>query len=310
MAYRLERDESVIAGLKRVVREEIKSASAGLSGKKGLSRDVAIHEARKSIKKVRAILRLVGDDPAVDATGENARLRDIGRRLSEFRDAFVMIATFDGLKNKYKDKAGKKLQRIRGGLVRKTKQDLKEKDVEIVIGHAASALRKTGKRAARWPLDRDGYAAIGPGLEQTYRAGRAALARVRKDPTAIRYHELRKRVKDHWYHTRLLERLWTDVMTACEKSLKNLETWLGEDHNLVVLQETILAEPDFYGIKSEIKLLIELIDRYQKELREQSVAMAERVYEEKPREFRRRMKRLWDAWQHEPKAFEKASTAA
>src|SRR5271154_3986471 len=69
MAYRLERGESVIKGLKRVVRDEMESASDCLSGKKTkqagrktnhagkpTNRDEAIHGARKSIKKIRAVL--------------------------------------------------------------------------------------------------------------------------------------------------------------------------------------------------------------------------------------------------------------
>ena len=60
MAYRLKRDEPVIDGLKRVISEEIKSAGDRLSGKNKTTRDEAIHESRKSIKKkVRATLRLV-----------------------------------------------------------------------------------------------------------------------------------------------------------------------------------------------------------------------------------------------------------
>ena len=80
-------------------------------------------------------------------------------------------------------------------------------------------------------------------MERTFRAGRAALENVRENPTADNFHDLRKRVKDHWYHIRLLEGLWTDVMQAHEKSLKDLETWLGDDHNLAVLRERISPSP-------------------------------------------------------------------
>jgi len=57
----------------------------------------------------------------------------------------------------------------------------------------------------------------------------------RKHPHPENYHEWRKRVKEHWYHVRLLEVTVADG--GYEKSLKELETALGEDHNLVLLQE-------------------------------------------------------------------------
>jgi len=309
MAYRLERDESVIAGLKRVVRDEIESASAHLAGLKKTSRDEAIHEARKSIKKVRALLRLAGRELGGTGTREDRRLRDIGRRLSEFRDAFVMIDTFDGLKRKYRRETARKLGPVRTGLIQRRTESRREEEMRIVLEHASAALAQASRRVAAWPLETDGYAAIGEGLEATYRAGRAGLERVREDAHAENFHQLRKRVKDHWYHARLLENLWTEVMTTYEKALKDLETWLGEDHNLAVPRARVAAEPGFYGAKEDIELLNELIGRYQTELRQQSLSLAERIYEEKPREFRRHMKHLWDTWQHEAE-IEKSPTAA
>src|SRR5579862_3728041 len=117
MAYRLEREEPVISGLKRVVREEIESAGDHLAGKKKVTRDEAIHDARKSIKKVRATVRLVGQELGAAGRRENARLRDIAGRLSEFRDAFAILETFDALKKKYpKEAGGARLRPVRDGL--------------------------------------------------------------------------------------------------------------------------------------------------------------------------------------------------
>jgi CHAD domain-containing protein len=299
MAYRLEREETVSAGLRRVVCEQIDSAVERLSGEKKATRDEAIHSSRKSIKKVRATLRLARRDMG-ESRSEHGQLRDTAARISEFRDAFVIIATFDALKKKYQDDAkGARLGSIRAGLVRRRREAGGEADTAPVVKAAAEALRKTSKRVAKWHLKSQGFAAIGPGLEETYRAGRRALAAARKDGNAEKLHALRKRVKDHWYHVRLLEGLWAEMMDAYEKSLKDLEDWLGEDHNLTVLHDKIAVEPGFYGKQQDIALAFELIARDQKELREKALPLAERIYEEKPREFTRRIKRLWNIWQGE-----------
>jgi CHAD domain-containing protein len=299
MPYRLEREETVSAGLKRVVCEQIESASDRLSGKNETSRDEAIHSARKSIKKVRATLRLARRDMG-ESPREHARLRDTAARISEFRDALVVIATFDELKKKYRREAGgTKLRSIRAGLTRRRREASSEEDTGPVVKAAAEALQKTSKRVAKWRLKSEGFAAIAPGLEETYRAGRRALAAARKDGSAEKLHQLRKRVKDHWYHVRLLEGLWAEMMDAYEKSLKDLEDWLGEDHNLTVLRDKIAVEPGFYGKQPDVALAFDLISRCQKELREKALPLAERIYEEKPREFTRRIKRLWNIWQGE-----------
>ena len=310
MAYRLERGESVIRGLKRVVRDEMESAGAHLAGHRKPSRDEAIHEARKSIKKVRAVLRLIKTERGGVHVREDSRLRNIARRLSEFRDAFVIVETLDELKKKYPGEAEAGLHSVRVTLTKRRNQSAKVADIEAVLEDAAGALGKAATRAKDWPLQKDGYAAIGPGLENSYRAGRKALARVRKDPRPENYHDLRKRVKDHWYHLRLLENLWSRVMKASEKSLKDLETWLGNDHNLFVLRARIVAEPALYGKQADVELALKLIDKYQKELREQSLSLAERIFDEKPRGFTRRMKHLWDMWRHEPKPLKESSKAA
>lgn len=301
MAYRLEHGESVTSGLRRVIREEIESAGDHLSGKKKTTRDEAIHDARKSLKKVRATLRLVRDQMGDAWERENARLRDIAARLSEFRDALAIIETFDDLKQKYRDEAGgTRLRSIRAALVKRRRQSGAEEDVAVVLDSATTRLGRVAKQVKTWPLGGDGFAAVEPGLKRTYRDGRKALARAHRHPSPENFHELRKRVKDHWYHMRLLECLWTDVMVAYEKSLKNLEDWLGEDHNLTVLKETIASDRAAYGRDRDIDLVFELIEKYQKELRASAVPLAERIYEEKPRDFIRRMKHLWEQWRAEP----------
>jgi CHAD domain-containing protein len=301
MAYRLEHDESVAAGLERVLREEIESAASQLAENKKPGRDKAIHDSRKNIKKVRALLRLISGKLGDTHGRENARLRDIARRLSEFRDAFAIIETFDTLKKKYKDTMRPaSLRSMRAGLTKRRKQSANEEDVVLVLNEAADALGKASKRVKTWPLPDEGFESIAQGLEKTYRDGRKALARARKEPAKDNYHELRKRVKDQWYHIRLLECLWTEMMVAYEKSLKEVETWLGDDHNLAVLAETIAAEPAFYGAAKDTALTLGLISSYQEELRTQALALAERIYEEKPREFVRRIAGLWDTWRRDP----------
>jgi CHAD domain-containing protein len=311
MAYHLKLDESVPEGLKRVVSEEIDAAVAQLTGQGEAGRDDAIHEARKSVKKIRGVLRLMQPELGGVFRLENTRLQRVGRQLSEFRDAGAIIETFDALKEKYRGDLGRHtLASVRRGLLARKEQAERSAGIERVLDKMAGELRRSGKRLRKWPLQTDGFQAIAPGLQKTFQRGRKALARARQAPTPQNYHTWRKRTKDHWYHIRLLENLWTDVMQAYEKSLKELETWLGEDHNLVVLREKILAERDFYGKARDITLLMDLMDRYQRELRDNAMSLGERVYDVSPRQFTRRMKRLWEAWQAQPKGLAAAPKGA
>jgi CHAD domain-containing protein len=305
MAYRLKRDESVPAGLRRIAGEELDDAARQLTQSKPAKRDEDIHEARKSIKKVRAILRLMREELDGDYARDNAQLRDTGRKLSELRDAGAIIGTFDALTAKYKDEVGNgSLASIRRALETRKQETERRANVVQVMREAAESIEKIAKGVRKWPLRTDGFPAIRPGLEEAFRRGRRGLARAQKLPRPEAYHEWRKRVKDNWYHVRLLEDLWTDVMRANEKSLKELETWLGEDHNLVVLSDQVAADPAAFGKDKEIDLFLSLTGKYQKELREKAESLGQRIYEEKPREYIRRMNQLWDAWQTEPESLE------
>jgi CHAD domain-containing protein len=237
---------------------------------------------------------------------ESDFLRDAGRKLSRLRDAGAVIEIVDALKQKSRNKLkARTFDLIRRELLARKEHAEKDGNIQEVLADIAASLRAANKRVKAWPLQTDGFPAIAPGLRQTFRRGRRALTRVQDCPRPENYHEWRKRVKDHWYHVRLLEDLWTDIMRAYEKSLDDVQNWLGDDHNLVLLREQIVAEPNSYGSDKEISLFLKLAEKYQKELRDSACSLGKRVYyEEKPREFVHRMRQLWDEWQVQPQSLE------
>lgn len=301
MAYRLKRGESIPEGIRRIVHEETASALSELTHSAGKRRDEGIHEARKSIKKIRGLLRLMRPELGRVYRTENTRLGDVGRKLSEIRDATAIIEVFDGLIAKHQNGLQKNtLTPIRKGLEAGKREVEQQPGMGDAVKRATAALRSVQKRVAAWPLRQDGFRALAPGLEERYRRGRKAMAVAQKDGSAENYHEWRKRVKDHWYHVRLLESLWTEVMQAHEHSLHDLETWLGDDHNLVVLRAKLEEEPQKYGDDKAVRLFLALVKQEQKELREKSISLGERVYERKPRRFVQDIQKVWDAWQQQP----------
>src|SRR5258708_37043741 len=97
MAYRFEENETVSDAVRRIAGEELRSAAYQLSRRKSGNRDEAIHEARKSIKKTRALLKLMRMELGDCFDRDNIRLREIGQQLSEIRDAAAMLEVFEPL---------------------------------------------------------------------------------------------------------------------------------------------------------------------------------------------------------------------
>ncbi|MDQ2712877.1 MAG: CHAD domain-containing protein [Acidobacteriota bacterium] len=308
MAYRLIASESVPEGIQRVVREEIRSATETLRKEAKGQRDEAVHEARKSIKKVRGVLRLVKPQLGQTYRQENTRFRDVGRQLSDLRDAAALLEVFDELTEKFKDVLDSKgLKAVRQGLEQDKREIEQHLNAAKVVQRASAILHSAELRLTKWPLREDGFHALAPGLKQTYRRGRRALKLAKKRETPGAYHDFRKRVKDHWYHVRLLEGVWTGVMEAHEKSLKDLETWLGDDHNLVVLREKLEANPDSYGGEAVVPVFLAVVAEHQNQLRENSISLGERVYTERPSVFVHNIGKLWKTWHSQPDAVKDVS---
>ncbi len=146
MAYRLKKGESVPDGIRRIVQEEIQSATRALDHG-GQKRGEAIHEARKSLKKIRGALRLVQPELGRVYRDENTRMRDLGRQLSEIRDATAIIEVFDGLIEKYNGSLQKDaFASIRRGLEKSKRETEEAANVDRVAQRASAALRATSRR--------------------------------------------------------------------------------------------------------------------------------------------------------------------
>src|ERR671917_266737 len=84
--------------VRRVALGRIDHALDELRGRSDSSREEAVHEARKDMKKLRALLRLLrGELGDRVRARENAAFRDAARELAGVRDADVMLETLGAL---------------------------------------------------------------------------------------------------------------------------------------------------------------------------------------------------------------------
>ncbi len=287
MAFRLKHREPLGQGIARVYKGEGKAALQAALGEEGTDTATRVHEIRKHLKKMRALLRLVLKGISGPAfRKENHRLRDIGRRLSDMRDAEVRIHTFDRLREQCF--AGeKRFPEIRAELARKTTACTRD------AGGALADLAQTlGAAMTKGPLPEArafGSQDLCASLLGTYQKGRAALRSACKEPTHDRLHELRKRSKDLWYDVRLLERGFPEFLKPQARELKQLTTSLGECLDLALLRDALAAptwKPDTAPAR---KHLGQLIEGRQQRMQRASLDLASRFYAEAPRKFAKRL---------------------
>lgn len=257
-----------------------------------------IHEARKRFKEIRAVLRLVRDVLGLDAPNLALWFRDAGRQLSGTRDAQALVECWDKLHaidpEPLGTAAGRALHQM---LTENAHAHLHQADaltktlarLRIELAEQITHLQVLAEEEA-------GFGLIRPGLERNYRSGRRRLAEATGSPTPEAFHEWRKRVKDHWYHTRLLTGAWPAGLGHRQDLLKALSDQLGDDHDLAVLRTQLLHWSERIGWDAQQQRLLGAIGRRQALLRRQALSLGGRLYAETPGRFVRRIAAYWDLW--------------
>jgi hypothetical protein len=160
--------------------------------------DGTVHEARKSLKKARAGLRLLrsGLKQAIYRE-ENAALRDAARPLSAVRDAEVLSHTLTALLTRY----GAPASTLRLASLRRAIKHHRSAAHHTLLRQPAGLadsrrlLRKTRARVAALSIQQHDWAVLGTGLQRVYAQGRRAMTRVHDRPAAEEFHEWRKQIK-------------------------------------------------------------------------------------------------------------------
>ncbi|HUO46978.1 MAG TPA: CHAD domain-containing protein [Acidimicrobiia bacterium] len=301
--------ETLAGGLRRLSVGEFEHSLQGLSDP-DTPRDVAIHEMRKSAKRVRALLRMVR--PALGEKVyrfENDTLREAAAQVSGVRDGVVMVEAVERIRSRYgrllaTDVFATTEDRLRSRHERLARRVL---DDDEVLSRLTSTLYKARSRYAAWPIDpsdpRAGkqvlpnrWTAVGAGVSATYRRGRREMELAYQQPTPEHFHSWRKRVKYLRYQMEILSPLWWEVVGGLASSLDTLGEVLGEEHDLAELTRLVTTVPDLAPDPDERSLLVALALHRRHELQNAARVMGSRVYAETPDQFGRRLRAYWDAW--------------
>ncbi|MGA2453146.1 MAG: CHAD domain-containing protein [Solirubrobacteraceae bacterium] len=274
--------EPVGDGLRRLVRAQIDSATDQLSGLAGSDPGEAVHEARKSFKRIRAALRLARGQlqPSV-YEHELASFRDAGQQLSSARDSEVLIDTLDSLCVLYaqhlpasgfstlRETLVGELQAAGGGPGRTTTAD------EAVLQELARARQ----RLPGWRFEHDEVEALDSGFQRIYRNGRRAVRAAAAEPSDERLHEVRKRSKELWHAAEILGEVAPQRMEPLILLAHRISDLTGDDHDLAILAQRVRERADCFADRAEQSALQRLIARRRRQLQRRALRLGARLYE-------------------------------
>lgn len=176
-----------------------------------------------------------------------------------------------------------------------------KRDVSEVAEHHSAwpevidKLRRVRRRSKGWRPAHRGFRTLGASIGRSHERGRKAMEQARKRGRAEDYHEWRKEMKALWYELRLLEECSPSIKHDVSM-LHHAETWLGDEHNLVVLCAELSKNASICNGIVDLSRLRLTVNRYQCDLRDKAIAIVETIYRRKSGAYVRALKRAWKAW--------------
>jgi CHAD domain-containing protein len=259
-----------------VVREEIRRARRALK----IPGDV--HEARRALKRARALLRLSQAGPRLDTARRIRReLRDAGRRLSGTRDAEVAAEVAREMETEFGSppSLADELEARRQGA-----QDALDAGLGTEVRFELGAVGKE----ARALLGAVEVADAVRGVGRAYRRARSAYRHARSHPRITRMHILRKRVKDLRYQLEWLAPVWPEVLEGWTGELHALTDDLGRIQDIHVLRTTghVVSDP---GDRRRLAWALQGLRRELRRTRRRAFRTSARLFAEEPDAFQARM---------------------
>jgi CHAD domain-containing protein len=275
--------ESAPNGIRRIARGQLDMSMERLEGKTDEDTGTAVHEARKSLKRLRTTIRLARDQLGDDVyRRENVSFRDAGRRLAGARDSQVLLETLAAVSDRERA-ARDSYTPFRRTLSAQHAAAQKSLQQGEAVGDVVNKLREARARVPEWPLEREGLDALAPGFKRIYRRGRRAYRKACEEPSSENLHELRKRVKDLWYAAQIVRPAARKRMKRVARTAHQLSDMIGEEHDLALLAERAAERRDRFDDDAAADDLAERIERRRAELRSAALELGSCLFRRKPR---------------------------
>jgi CHAD domain-containing protein len=282
MGYRIEAGESLAAAFGRIAGEEIDFASAEL---RRPNRGEAVHNARKALKRLRALLRsLRVTFPKKLFRVENRRIAAAGRKISPLRDVHVQLRALGKLKAA-SSPAG---HQVRRQLLRRQSSFLRR--IPALRRTVRAMLDASRLSLAAWPLAEATTEDLAAGLKRIYKQGRVAFKAARRSPTPEHLHEWRKKAKSLGYGLELIKDLGPGKLSGMIRRSNELTEALGDDHDLSMLL-TALGDENVSHPARDFRPLARRISLKRAKLQKRAFKLGGKLYGEKPASFEDRLDR-------------------
>src|SRR5881397_3659292 len=101
MSFELHQRKHIDDELRSIARRQLRRASEALKQSDARAFGTSVHDARRSVKKARAVVKTLRAAGADVSRKDRRRLRKASRELSRLRDSAAIVDTFDRVRKRY-----------------------------------------------------------------------------------------------------------------------------------------------------------------------------------------------------------------
>ena len=237
--------------------------------------DFAIHETRRCLKRLRAILRLVKKEVGKTIYDrDNQYLRNLGQKLSELRDTTVVGQTLASLQKQFPQILGTSAWKtIKKDLVSAQHSRPARKKIMTAI---APKLKIARSRVANWPLEFGEPLKLRKALRKTYKKSQRTMKHTLAEQQAENFHEWRKQVNHLRHQLQILRTMKIGTVKKALKISQALTRTLGLQHDLTVLSQR-LSKLNQSGQKTELHRLEKLIKSCQANYATEAIKLGQQL---------------------------------
>lgn len=286
MPYRFRQGETLGAGTRRVAREIIDKTVACL-GDARLPMELRTHEARKAVKRLRALMRLVGPQLKSERLFRSLdlSLKKTGKLLAEGRDSDVLGKTLAEVAQE-----GKAAVKTAPAPLDASAIAARQRAFHEVIERLAGICGDIGMLR----LEGNRLEDMKPGYLETYRTSRKRMKKALHTRSASQLHRWREMVKYHSYHTNLLTNLDSGGLDERREESRALGEILGRHHDLTMVE----AYVDAVAKKRKTKTLVGVpvnklkrrIKRTQRKAEHEAENLGRALFGEKPSRAKKQLR--------------------
>lgn len=259
--------------------------------------ETAVHQGRKHLKRVRALIRLVEHCDPKHLKPTRRALSDAARSLSEVRDATALVECAGGLASYLEGRnAGDMAHPLKEAVERRRDLlALEAPSLSRLTDPVIAACRKAAQdlEGAFFGHRDEAADVLAEGRSRNHRKARATLEVCHHGGHPEAFHDLRKCAQATMFQAGFLSDAWPFAMAAEADEAKALTDILGHEHDLEVLNILLHSEPHLFGAIADRDRLAELIMERRAALRHDAMTIAARLYSDGAKREMKRFAALW-----------------